>query len=182
MSFEGGLIHSLQALLDSRLGVFFSIICARWLIFVEVGWVCVLGFSERRTIMRHATREAGLAMLIALYAALTLSQLIRRLRPFVAESEVLRLIPMPMSAFSLPSAHASAAFALAFAILWFRPRAAIVPLLLAFGVAFGRVATGVHYPTDVLAGAVVGALAVVLVRVLHAAVRRTSVYREHTHG
>lgn len=182
MSSEGALIHSLQTLLDSRPGIFLSILCARWLIFVEVGWVLVLGITGRRTPFRRVVKEAGIAMLIALYGALTLSQLIHRLRPFVTELDVLRLVPMPMSAYSLPSAHASAAFALAFAILWMRPRAGIVPLLLAIGVAFGRVAVGVHYPTDVLAGAVVGLLAVVVVRLLHAAVRRTAVYREHTHG
>ncbi len=182
MSFEGALIHSLQTLLDSRPGIFLSILSARWLIFVEVAWIIVLGFTERRTSLRHAAKEAGLAMLMALYAALTLSQLIGRLRPFVAEAEVLRLIPAPLSLHSLPSAHASAAFAMAFAIAWKSPRAAIVPLVLACGVAFGRVAVGVHYPTDVMAGAGVGFLAVVIVRLLHAAVRRTAVYREHTHG
>lgn len=182
MSSEGALIHSLQTLLDSRPGVFFSILCARWLIFVEVGWIVILGFTERRTILRHAAKEAGLAMLMALYVALTLSQLIHRARPFVVETDVMRLIPMPMSAFSLPSAHASAAFAMAFALLWVKPKTAIVPVLLAIGVAFGRVAVGVHYPTDVLAGALLGLLAVVIVRLLHAAVRRTAVYREHTHG
>jgi undecaprenyl-diphosphatase len=182
MSFEGTLIHSLQTLLDSRPGIFLSILCARWLIFVEVAWIIVLGFTERRTSLRHAAKEAGLAMLMALYAALTLSQLIGRLRPFVAEVGVLRLVPAPLSLHSLPSAHASAAFALAFAIAWKSPRAAIVPLILACGVAFGRVAVGVHYPTDVIAGAGVGLLAVVIVRLLHAAVRRTAVYREHTHG
>lgn len=182
MSSEGAFIHSLQTLLDSPLGVFFSILCARWLIFLEVAWICVWSFTERKSRLKHAAKEAGIAMLMALYTALTLSQLIHRARPFMVESSVLRLVPMPLSAYSLPSAHASAAFAMAFAICWTKPKAAIVPLLLAIGVAFGRVAVGVHYPSDVIAGAFLGLLAVVVVRLLHAAVRRTSVYREHTHG
>lgn len=182
MSVEGTWVYALQTLLDSRPGVFLSIVCARWLIFVEVAWVVVLGVMERRTALKHAVKEAGIALLIALYGALTLSQLIARARPFVAEPDVLRLVPLPASMYSLPSAHASAAFAMAFALMWTKPRAAIVPLILAVGVAFGRVAVGVHYPTDVLAGLVMGVLAVVVVRMLHAAVRRTSVYREHTHG
>ncbi len=182
MSSEGAFIHSLQTLLDSPLGVFFSVLCARWFIFAEVIWICVWGFVERRSRLKHAAKEAGLAMLMALYAALTLSQLIQRARPFLVEMDVLRLIPMPLSSYSLPSAHASAAFAMAFAVCWTKPKAAIVPLLLAVGVAFGRVAVGVHYPTDVLAGAVLGLLAVIVVRLLHAAVRRTTFYRERTHG
>jgi undecaprenyl-diphosphatase len=182
MSAEGQFIQSLQEILASQPGVWFSVFCARWLIFVEVLWIFGLAFTKQGTKLKHATKEAGMAMLIALYAALTLSQLIGRLRPFVAESEILRLIPPPLSVHSFPSAHASAAFAMALAIAWTSPKAAIVPLLLAVGVAFGRVAVGVHYPTDVLAGLVLGALAVFVVRLLHAAIRRTSVYREHHHG
>lgn len=182
MSFEGAFIHSLQALLDSRPGIFFSILSARWVIFLELAWIFVLAVTDARPRVRHAAKEAVLAMLMALYVALTLSQFIGRLRPFVVESGVLRLIPPPLSLHSLPSAHASAAFALAFAIAWTNPRAAIVPIVLACLVAFGRVAVGVHYPTDVLAGAAIGFLAVAVVRLLHAAVRRTAFYREHTHG
>lgn len=182
MSFEGDLIHSLQTFLDSRPGIFLSILSARWLIFIEAAWIIVIAITDRRAKVKHAAREAGIAMLMALYAALMLSRFIGRLRPYVAESDVLRLVPAPLSLHSLPSAHASAAFAMAFAVFWANPKAGAIPLLFAVGVAFGRVAVGVHYPTDVLAGAVVGFIAVVVVRLLHAAVRRTAIYREHIHG
>ncbi len=183
MSFEGQLIHSLQAALNSRPGIWFAVICARWAIFLEGAWVVILGIrAGRRTALQHAAKEAIIAMLIALYSALTLSSMIGRARPFMIESGVLRWIPSPLSLHAFPSAHASAAFALAFAILWTKRRAAIGPLILASLVAFGRVATGVHYLTDVLGGALVGFLAVIIVRLLHAAIRRSSVYREHQHG
>jgi membrane-associated phospholipid phosphatase len=48
---------------------------------------------------------------------------------------------------------------------------------LAFLVAFGRVASGVHYPSDVLVGMVVGFLSFAVVRRLHHALRRRDLRR-----
>ena len=181
MLLEHQWIRSLQAELASPLGIWISVVTARWVIFVEGAWILGVALFAKQTRIQHATREAGLALLLALYGALTLSPLIGRLRPFVADPLIHALVPHPLSQFSFPSAHASAAFAMAFAILWTDWRRGLVPLVLAIMVAFGRVAVGVHYPSDVLAGCVVGALAAFFVRVMHAAVRRTAWY-QHRHG
>ena len=62
---------------------------------------------------------------------------------------------MPVSR-SFPSGHAAAAFAFATGV-GHESLAAAVPLrALAVLVAYSRVHTGVHYPADVLAGAVMG--------------------------
>jgi undecaprenyl-diphosphatase len=58
-----------------------------------------------------------------------------------------------------PSMHVSVAFAMASA-LWFRhSRWAVAALLLGVAMAWSRVCIGVHFPRDVLAAALVGALA-----------------------
>src|SRR5437867_2810320 len=62
---------------------------------------------------------------------------------------------------SFPSDHASAAFAIAFAVLLFDRLAGALFLIAAVVVGFGRIVIGAHYPADVLAGALVG-LAVAL--------------------
>ncbi len=59
---------------------------------------------------------------------------------------------------SFPSDHAGVSFAIAFALMRFNPRYTWLGLTLAALIAFGRVAAGVHYPTDIIAGAVVGLL------------------------
>ena len=64
---------------------------------------------------------------------------------------------------SFPSDHSAAAFAVAFALLFVSRKWGIGMLILAAAVALSRVAIGLHYPSDVLAGAAVGLLAAFVV-------------------
>jgi undecaprenyl-diphosphatase len=57
---------------------------------------------------------------------------------------------------SFPSDHASAAFAIAFAVVLFDRLAGGIFLVAAFIIGAGRVFVGAHYPADVLAGCFVG--------------------------
>jgi undecaprenyl-diphosphatase len=66
---------------------------------------------------------------------------------------------------SFPSDHASAAFGIAFAVLMFDRLAGAFFVAAAALIGLGRVLVGVHYPGDVLAGALVGlGCAVVVVK------------------
>jgi undecaprenyl-diphosphatase len=66
---------------------------------------------------------------------------------------------------SFPSDHASAAFAIAFAVLLFDGLAGSLFLAAAFLITIGRVLIGAHYPGDVVAGCLIGlASALVVVR------------------
>ena len=67
-----------------------------------------------------------------------------------------RHVPMPSST-SFPSGHSAAAFAFATAISRDSPWLAVGIQFLAASVAYSRVHTGVHYPGDTIAGAVIGA-------------------------
>lgn len=82
----------------------------------------------------------------------------RRRRPDRVEDEPSRTrhVPMPEST-SFPSGHAASAFAFAYAVGRHVPELAVPVRLLAAGVAYSRVHTGVHYPGDVVVGSVVGA-------------------------
>jgi membrane-associated phospholipid phosphatase len=82
----------------------------------------------------------------------------RRRRPDRVESDGSpnRHVPMPAST-SFPSGHAASAFAFAYAVGRHIPALAVPIRLLAAGVAYSRVHTGVHYPGDVVVGSVIGA-------------------------
>ncbi len=69
-----------------------------------------------------------------------------------------RYVRMPSST-SFPSGHSAAAFAFATAISRDSPWLAVALQFLAASVAYSRVHTGVHYPGDTIAGALIGASA-----------------------
>ncbi|MCL2625992.1 MAG: phosphatase PAP2 family protein [Cystobacterineae bacterium] len=81
-----------------------------------------------------------------------------RIRPcFVLPEETVRqLVPIANSG-AMPSLHAANAFAVALALLCFFPRAAPWALPLAALIALSRLGVGVHWPSDILAGALYGA-------------------------
>jgi membrane-associated phospholipid phosphatase len=81
----------------------------------------------------------------------------RRRRPdrAVAQVPVARHVRMPSST-SFPSGHSAAAFAFATGVGHVLPSTAIALLGLATLIAYSRVHTGVHYPGDVVAGALIG--------------------------
>lgn len=124
------------------------------------------------------TRRAGVTMLAALLLGylvcnLTLKPLVERLRPCDLV-EGMALIACPPD-FSFPSGHTTSAFAAATAFALFYPRLGIPALLFAALMAFSRLYLFVHFPTDVAAGAVIGALcAWAAVRIVGLAARRIS--------
>ena len=57
---------------------------------------------------------------------------------------------------SFPSDHAAVAFAIAFGVLAFSRRIGILFLVAATLIGLSRIALGLHYPSDVIAGVLVG--------------------------
>ena len=90
-------------------------------------------------------------------ANLVLKPLGRRRRPDRAADDVplARHVPMP-STTSFPSGHSASAFAFATGVGHVLPRDALALRTVAALVAYSRVHTGVHYPSDVVSGAVIG--------------------------
>jgi len=86
-----------------------------------------------------------------------LKNVIRRIRPSENISAIDLLISKPLS-YSFPSGHTTSSFAVAGVLAKYFKRYAVAFLGLASLIGFSRLYLYVHYPTDILAGIVLGLL------------------------
>ena len=109
------------------------------------------------------TRKTGLACALSMVMGLILTNLILknlvgRVRPYDLIEGLTVLVSRPHD-WSFPSGHTTNAFAAAWVMFTMLPRKYGTPaLILAILIAFSRMYVGVHYPTDVLGGVIVGCL------------------------
>ncbi len=115
---------------------------------------------------RHKTRRTGVLMVVALVLGLLLAVAIKRLigrpRPMARLMGVHLVGEIPPFE-SFPSAHAAVAFAMAGILVLRHPHVAWWAIPLASLVGFSRIYMGLHYPSDVVAGAMVGVAVAVIV-------------------
>ena len=107
------------------------------------------------------TRKIGWMSACALLFSLLinnilLKNLVARVRPYNAIEGLIPIIKKP-SEFSFPSGHAGSSLASACVLYRKLPKKFGIPILVfAILISFSRLYVGVHYPTDVLAGAITG--------------------------
>ena len=105
---------------------------------------------------RRVGLTVGLALIIGyLTGNLLLKNLVARVRPYDVDLTVSLLVDR-LTDFAFPSGHTLASFGAATALTVRYRRAGAAALVLAGLIAFSRLYLFVHYPTDVLAGALLG--------------------------
>ena len=128
-----------------------------WYVVLLGIWVALIIWGGRRG--RLAAVMLVVAVALADQASCSLMKpTFARLRPPNAlDAECVRLIVGGSKAFSFPSAHAANSFAMATVATWLNRRLAPLFLGVAALVAYSRVYVGLHYPLDIVAGALLGA-------------------------
>lgn len=120
-----------------------------------VGSAAILAGARGARGRRAAATGIASVLVTSAVANLVMKPLGARRRPDPSEAPAERRAPMPSST-SFPSGHAASGFAFATAVGAVLPRDAIPIRALASAVAYSRVHTGLHYPADVIAGALLG--------------------------
>ena len=125
------------------------------------------GWATDNTETLHAGYITGISFLATFAITEGLKFTVQRPRPYNAYPDRLHPVRTTLG-YSFPSGHTSLCFATAVSLSLCYPEwYVVVPSLLwATGVGFSRIYLGVHYPSDVIAGAVVGTLTALLVHSL----------------
>lgn len=116
-------------------------------------------FPRFREYKRKNLEFFTLAFSSAILARFVFTELIRffyeRPRPFEVLGAVKQLVEHPAGG-SFPSGHAALSFAVATAVSFYYPKISILFFIAALNIGLARVAAGVHWPSDILGGVLVG--------------------------
>lgn len=164
-SYLGQIDHWLFLLLNGRLTsplldkvMPFVTTQEHWYPLLLIVFVALLIWGGRRGRIAAVLLIVAVALADQISCSL-LKPIVGRIRPCNAlPSDQVRLLVGCSKAFSFPSAHAANSFAMASVVSWGMPKLSFFAFLLAIAVAYSRVYVGVHYPLDVLGGAVLGLL------------------------
>jgi undecaprenyl-diphosphatase len=136
---------------------------------VLLGLGTLLLFKQRKEILKMSVFALVSASLATVFTAL-IRVFYFHPRPFALSAEALakadfsinQLISHAPTA-SFPSAHTAFFFALATGIFLFNKRLSILFFIAAFLIAISRVIGGIHWPFDIIAGAIVGIVSGIIV-------------------
>ncbi len=122
-----------------------------WLWYLLIAVLFIFGGAERFA----ATGAAALASGVGIGVFLALKRITGRKRPCALEPHCWATL-LPPDQFSFPSGHTISAFSVAVSLGWFHP--VLLPALLfcAASVAISRIVLGMHFLSDVIAGALIG--------------------------
>ncbi len=154
----------------SETGQWIAIALARVWIFLflpVLAWLWAYGSTHER----HGVKEALWSVGVGVLSSELIALFFMRDRPFLAIQNIITLIPAPLTT-SFPSTHTTAAVAITAAMYFVNKTAGRIGLLITLGIIIGRIAVGVHYPTDILGGIALGLLSFALVRLGHKALRK----------
>jgi undecaprenyl-diphosphatase len=160
---DSTLLHALNGFLFHHDAIedplLFYVNAAEVLFAATLAIVFAAAHGPRRASWRRTAVAAALSAGLALALGVVIADLVDRARPFVAEPGQVHLFAAHAADAGFPSDHATASFAIAVAVLLRNRSWGIFALIAAAVLSIGRVAVGYHYPSDVLAGTLLGTAA-----------------------
>ncbi|MCX6730150.1 MAG: phosphatase PAP2 family protein [Candidatus Portnoybacteria bacterium] len=128
----------------------------------------IIGIAFIVILFIKKTRLMAISIAVTTFLArIIIAEPIKRIthvdRPYVILDNVKKLISESGDHLSFPSGHATIVFAIATAIYFFNKKWGIVAFVVAILVGISRIYVGVHWPLDIVAGALIGILSGIIV-------------------
>lgn len=128
--------------------------------FIWILFALILMFNRK-------TRPTAIAMSAAMLLCfvggnLIIKNLVCRPRPYTLDPSIVMLIKPSMEPYSFPSGHTMNAFSAAAVLLFRREKFSFAAITLAVLIAFSRIYLMMHFPLDVIGGALIGLLSALL--------------------
>lgn len=120
--------------------------------------ICLYVFGNEKE--KNVAFLCLIALIIGFFASELLKDIVARPRPYVMLNGAIPL--MDIDSFAFPSGHATASF-IGFSMLGIKYGRVVICIVLACLVSISRIYMGVHYPSDVLVGAILGILCTLVV-------------------
>jgi undecaprenyl-diphosphatase len=151
------------AILD-KIMVFLAV----WLPYVLVYGFFVFLFLQNKKKVKIFLQTVAALILSRIVIVESIRLFLHRPRPFMVLEAAKRLVETwPSENFkSFPSGHATFFFALSTAVFLENKKLGSIFLVASFLMILGRVFAGVHWPTDVIGGAVIGILSALIVKLI----------------
>ncbi len=138
---------------------------ASFLIFGMYAGIILLWFIDGK-IKKEQALHALLASAVSWVAASMLKDLFNTPRPFLLNNLPTDVFMVPVDG-AFPSAHAATSFAMATTIWLHDKKWGLAFLLMALAIGIARVVGNVHYPIDILGGAILGSAVALIIERLH---------------
>ena len=143
--------HNLNSELFNKIMIFFTILGDNGIIWIAIALILFL---------KRKYRKIGLFSIIsliicALAVNIILKPLIHRPRPFSELADITLLIKAPKD-YSFPSGHTAASFVMVYIFFRHIKKYFIPVLITGILIAFSRMYLSVHFPSDIIAGIIIG--------------------------
>lgn len=128
-------------------------------------------FKSIKLLVSEGFIKLAIPVGIATLSAELISKLFSRERPFVTHSNIVQVFPHAADP-SMPSSHMTFTVALGIAVMFFSRKMGIAIIVLAVLSGLGRVAAGIHYPSDIIVGAVLATGVAITYKVIFKDIKR----------